>query len=248
PRVRRPSPASLRGEPAGDQEAGRDQAGEADGARYEVRHAVPGDLGRAVRRTGREAQRRVRTEHPGRDQAHPVRADQRGAHVPPRPGRSARRSPTASATVISPVATKLVIWIQPGPPLLSRLHGWRVRSNPARVSAWASDTRTYTGPAITPYASRVLVMLCSQFPPCSVATGSAVIVCSLIVLIPPGTGPISPSTCASNERRQNRHAGPTFSTGWRRYGIMKSCCGRSRTCSGWSCTASGWPSPTSPPA
>src|SRR5207248_6296059 len=58
---------------------------------------------------------------------------------------------------MSPVTTKLAIWIQPSAPLLSRLHWCLVRSKPSRVSAWASDTATYSGPASTPYPSRLRV-------------------------------------------------------------------------------------------
>jgi hypothetical protein len=39
-----------------------------------------------------------------------------------------------------PDTTKLVIWTQPRSPVLSRLAGWRVRSNPSRVRAWIATT------------------------------------------------------------------------------------------------------------
>ena len=37
------------------------------------------------------------------------------------------------------------------------LQAWRVGSKPSRVYAWASETATYSGPASTPYPSRLLV-------------------------------------------------------------------------------------------
>src|SRR6266487_5317578 len=75
----------------------------------------------------------------------------------PQPDRTARRTPTATATTITPVTRKLVIWIHPRSPLDSTLAGCRRRSNPSRVNAWASHTATYSGPATTPHPSSDLV-------------------------------------------------------------------------------------------
>lgn len=72
----------------------------------------------------------------------PYIASIRGAQVLPRPGTRTRRNPTVPAMTSTPVATRLLTWIQPRLPLASRLHACRVRSKPSRVSAWASDTAT----------------------------------------------------------------------------------------------------------
>jgi len=72
---RRPALAAIGRERAGGDEAGRDQADEPDPARDEVQHAVPADVGSAVRRSGRKAEGRIRAEHAGADQAYPVRPD-----------------------------------------------------------------------------------------------------------------------------------------------------------------------------
>jgi hypothetical protein len=55
------------------------------------------------------------------------------------------RTPITPATVIAPVSIRLIIWIQPMCPRASRLHSSRVRLNPARVSARASETATEKG-------------------------------------------------------------------------------------------------------
>jgi hypothetical protein len=55
------------------------------------------------------------------------------------------------------VTIRLAVWIQPRSPLAKALQGWRVRSNPVRVRAWARETPTYNGPATTPAASRTVV-------------------------------------------------------------------------------------------
>lgn len=56
-----------------------------------------------------------------------------GPKVPARPGCSTCRIPSPHATTSRPVTAKLAIWIHPSSPRLSRLSGWRRRSNPRRV-------------------------------------------------------------------------------------------------------------------
>ena len=72
----------------------------------------------------------------------PNTASSRGTQRNPGPVTSARRRPTANATTISPVSTRLATWIQPSEPLASVDHACRVRSKPSRVSACASETTT----------------------------------------------------------------------------------------------------------
>jgi hypothetical protein len=107
-----------------------------------VQRAVPGELG-LLWRARRGALGGVGADTSA-DNAMPTPKApiSRGAHRPPRPPASARRSPTAKATSIAPVRVKLLIWIQPRSPLANRLHACRVRSKPSLVSAWASDTTT----------------------------------------------------------------------------------------------------------
>jgi hypothetical protein len=61
--------------------------------------------------------------------------------------------PTAQARNSPPVTTKLAIWTHPRSPRLSRLSGWRLRSNPSRVKAWVRPAARNNGPATMPQAS-----------------------------------------------------------------------------------------------
>ena len=84
----------------------------------------------------------------------PITASSRGAQIRPRPDVSRRRRPTEPAMNRAPQTTKLATWIQPNSPRLSRLMGWRRRSNPSRVNAWARLTAMNSGPATIAPASR----------------------------------------------------------------------------------------------
>jgi hypothetical protein len=99
------------------------------------------------------------TKTPAKTSPNPKAPTSSGPQVPPRPGPSTRPMPTAQATHSRPVTTKLAIWIQPSSPRLSRLSGWRRRSNPSRVNAWIKPVARNSGPATTPQASSALVCL-----------------------------------------------------------------------------------------
>src|ERR1700682_3817129 len=111
---------------------------------------LPADLTHPGRSSRWESVRRVCPEEPGDHQTGAVDPEQADAHADRRPGPAARRTPTAAATVIAPVITKVAIWIQPHSPFASWLAACRVGSNPSRVAICPATASTYIGPAMTP--------------------------------------------------------------------------------------------------
>src|SRR5207249_2200952 len=83
-------------EPAGEDEAGRDQSDECDGRGHEVEKCVPAD-GARLRHPRWKTVDRVRDEDPSRDQTQPVQTDQQRSPGPA-PARSHRLSHADGAT------------------------------------------------------------------------------------------------------------------------------------------------------